>query len=68
MIPESFTYTFVVQVKEFDKIIATVKLEDKNGEFIKALENLNMDKDYIKQIYIGEIDFTQAPLIDREDG
>ena len=66
MIPESFKYTFVVQIKEFDVVIATVKLEDKNGEFIKALENLNMDKELIQQIYVGEVDFTQSPLIEKD--
>jgi hypothetical protein len=61
MIGKGYQYTFVIQCKELSnhaesRILATMRVQDKCGEFMEALKNLNCNPDFLKQIYIGEID------------
>lgn len=66
-----YQYTFIVQCKELinhaqSRVVATMKIENDDGAFMKALDGLNKNPKCFKQIYIGDIDLEQAPTMEPE--
>lgn len=66
-----FEYTFLVQCREYvnhahSRIIATVRIENDVSGFMKALEDLNKNKEFIKDIDVGEINFESFLAVDKE--
>jgi len=69
---DEMQYTFVVQIKEIinvnaSRIIATVRIDNEDNDFMDALERLQQNREYIKQIDIGSFDLATAPIMEPSD-